>query len=90
MRRLAASLIALLALAACGNRTPREPEDPVVAECRRETRDAPEMRAVFRRQPPSDDGSWLQNELRVAQQPLIRACLERNVPTGFGVQPRQR
>lgn len=89
MHRLAASLIVLLALAGCGG-APRPPEDPVVAECRRETRDAPEMRAVFRRQPPADDGSWLQNELRVAQQPLIRSCLARRGVTEYGVQPPVR
>lgn len=89
MHRLAASLITLLALAACGGGAPREPEDPALAECRRETRDAPEVRAVFRSQLPGD-GWRLEQELRAAQQPLIRACLERTAPTGFGVQPRQR
>ncbi len=89
MHRLAASLIVLLALAGCGG-TPRPPEDPAVAECRRETRDAPEVRAVFRRQRPEDDGSWLQNELRVAQAPLIRSCLARRGVTEYGVQPPAR
>jgi hypothetical protein len=78
-------LLAALALGACGTATPRPPEDPEVAACREETRNAPELREVFRRHAQLQS-SQLDAELQRTRNELIRACLQRKGVVTYGVQ----
>lgn len=87
MRR---ALLLALALGACGApRAALEPEPPEVAECRREARADPEMRAPFRAASPN--APWqAEEERRAIEARLVRACLERQGIVRGGVEPVQR
>jgi len=84
MRARAATLMLLL-LAACSTRPLAPPEgvaadDPRLAECRREAANAPEVREIRRRMPPSADGTNFtraQDEIREAEQGAFTDCLVR-------------
>jgi hypothetical protein len=81
--------VVLLALGACGTPAPRPPETPEAAACREETRNAPELREVFRRSSQLDP--WrTEMELRQTREGLIRACLQRQGIVTYGVQPPTR
>lgn len=93
----ALALIAILALAACGGRTPAPgpdaPADPGVAECRAEARDSPEMRRLQRERLLGNTT----NEARVTverdtlEQRLFTDCLRRRGLTrGGGVESVNR
>jgi hypothetical protein len=82
---LMALLLPILLLAACSTRPLAPPEgvaadDARLAECRREAANAPEVRDIRRRMPPSADGTNFtraQDDIRDAEQGAFVDCLVR-------------
>jgi hypothetical protein len=79
-----------LVLAACSREPPPlagVPETPGTEECRREARESPEIRDVFRSMSPQQASWLLPVELRQTETRLVRACLERKGLLRPGVAP---
>ena len=89
-----AAALALLTLTACGGGGERATnEDPVVAECRREARSAPSVRAFASQMNFNNPGNMarVQAEQRVEENRVLADCLRRRgAPRGGGVAPVQR
>ena len=83
MMRATLPLLALLALAACGNRpaaVAEAPESPAHAACRAEARRDPAVVALTRQQNPGNFANQqrVDYDMRVAELRAYRDCLRRN------------
>ena len=90
----ALAVLALLSLTACGGgSTQTANEDPVVAECRREARSAPSVRAFGAQMNFNNPNNLarVQAEQQLEENRVLADCLRRRgAPRGGGVAPVQR